>query len=574
MFKSALIKLYSIASKPSRRLLIDAIVLGITGALGAQLFVFLLKASEGLLLLGLADYRPPGLPDEGGVLIEFIGPHGLWLIPLVTTFGGLLSGILVYSLAPESEGHGTDTVVRAYHRTLGFIRSRVAPIKMVASAITIGSGGAAGREGPTALIGAGFGSIYSSIFKRPFEERRLLILIGMAAGLSAVFRSPIGSALFAIEVLYRDMEFESDALLYVMLGSVIAFIINGLFVGWEPLFRIPIDIGVHGVTDYLWFTVLGILCGLVAAVVPVIFYGFRDIFKSIHIPNHFKPAIGGLGIGLLALTVPQVLGGGYGWIQEAIDGSLTLELLFILLLAKIVAFSLTIGSGGSGGVFAPTLFVGAMLGGVMAKLFHQPSAAFVLIGMTAVFAGAARVPIATMMMVTEMTGGYKLLAPAALAVMISFLLQGALSKRLKYKSLYEAQVASRAESPAHHLEHVQTALRLINEKKINLPATINHIDLHAILTSGISVDLPDNKQMIIGTLKADSPWNKKLFNAGKFKNEIELVAVLRNRHILIPNDHTELTEGDQLLLITSEEAIEFLNKHISPLGPYVSFPFK
>jgi chloride channel protein, CIC family len=558
-------KLYNLASKPSRRLIFDALVLGIVGALCAQLFVYLLKASESLLLFGLADYKPPGLPDEGGVLIEFIGSHGLWLIPLVTTFGGLLSGILVYSLAPESEGHGTDTVVRAYHRTLGFIRSRVAPIKMIASAITIGSGGAAGREGPAALIGAGFASIYSSILKRSLEERRLLILIGMAAGLSAVFRSPIGSALFVIEVLYRDMEFESGALLYTMLGSVIAFIINGLFVGWEPLFRIPVDIGVHGVTDYLWFTILGILSGLVAAIVPVIFYGFRDAFKSINIPNHFKPAIGGLGIGLIALILPQVLGGGYGWIQEAIDGSLAIELLLVLLLAKIVAFALTIGSGGSGGVFAPTLFVGAMLGGVMAQLFDQPPAAFVIIGMTAVFAGAARVPIATMLMVTEMTGSYKLLAPAALAVMISFLLQGALSKRLKYKSLYEAQVTSRAESPAHHFEHIQTALRLINEKKINLPATISHLDLYAVLSSGISLDLPDDKRIIIGTLKAESAWNKKPFQAGKFKNEIELAAVLRDGHVLIPDGDTELAAGDQLLFITSKEALEYLNKHIAPL---------
>ncbi len=194
-----------------------------------------------ILLTGIAGYHPPGLPEEGGVLREQVGPYGLWLIPLATTLGGLVSGVLVYWLAPEAEGHGTDTAVKAFHFAGGRLRYRIPLLKMIASAITIGSCGAAGREGPIALISAGVGSAHADLGRRTEEERRVLVLVGMAAGLSAIFRSPLGAAVFAIEVLYRDMEFEVRALLYALLAAVAAYTVNGPFVGWEPLFRVPGD---------------------------------------------------------------------------------------------------------------------------------------------------------------------------------------------------------------------------------------------------------------------------------------------------------------------------------------------
>src|SRR5246127_2433232 len=189
------------------RLLLESAFLGVVGALGAQLFMLLLRGCNHVFLYVLAGYTPPGI-EGGSALHQTIGPHGLWIIPVVTTLGGLLSGILVYRFAPEAEGHGTDTAVAAFHRKEGLIRARVAPIKMLASAVTIGSGGAAGREGPIALIAAGFGSVYARLAHRSEEERRLLLLAGMAAGLSAIFRSPMGTGVFAIEVLYGRMEFE------------------------------------------------------------------------------------------------------------------------------------------------------------------------------------------------------------------------------------------------------------------------------------------------------------------------------------------------------------------------------
>jgi len=540
--------------KKQQRLLLDSIILGIVGGLSAQLFTWLLHLFNELFMVKLAGYIPPGLPEEGGVLTETVGTHGLWLIPLATTLGGLIAGVLVYSLAPEAEGHGTDTAVKAFHRAGGFIRARVPPLKMLASAITIGSGGAAGREGPTALISAGVGSIYGTLIKRSDEERRTLLLIGMASGLSAIFRSPIGTAFFAVEVLYSGMEFDAWVLLYTMLGSIIAYTVNGLFVGWQPLFNVPASIPTPDFMGYLWYAALGIVAGLVGILLPEIFYKVRDLFKKIPVPPHIKPAIGGLGVGIMALALPQVLGGGYGWIQEAIDGKLALNLLATLMIAKIVALALTISSGGSGGVFAPGLFVGAMLGGAVAKIFHQPDAAFVIVGMAAVFAGAARVPIATLLMVTEMTGGYDLLVPAALAITVGYVVQKEFSVRLKYPTLYEGQVEGRPDSPAHQVEHLETAIQLLAKRQVQIPETISHVGLRTLLETGIPIDLPGNRRLVIEPVKKGSVCaGKRALECYPPDNEenVDLVVVFRKDQIIFPHEQTRLKIGDRLLLIAS-----------------------
>jgi CIC family chloride channel protein len=546
-----------------QRLLLDSVILGVVGGLSAQLFTWLLHLFNELFMERLAGYIPPGLPEEGGVLRETVGAHGLWLIPLATTLGGLIAGVLVYSLAPEAEGHGTDTAVKAFHRAGGFIRARVAPLKMLASAITIGSGGAAGREGPTALISAGVGSIYGTLTKRPDEERRTLLLIGMASGLSAIFRSPIGTAFFAVEVLYSGMEFDAWVLLYTMLGSIVAYTVNGLFVGWKPLFNVPANIATPDFMGYLWYAALGVIAGLVGILLPEIFYKVRDLFKKIPLPPHIKPAIGGLGVGIIALALPQILGGGYGWIQEAIDGKLALTLLATLMLAKIVALALTISSGGSGGVFAPGLFVGAMLGGALAKIFNQPDAAFVIVGMAAVFAGAARVPIATLLMVTEMTGGYQLLVPAALAITVGYVVQREFSAKLKYPTLYEGQVEGRPDSPAHQVEHLETAIQLLAKRQVTVPETISHVDLRTLLETGIPIDLPGNRRLVLKPVKEDSSYvGKRVQECCPMENEeeVDLVVVFRGKQIIFPHEETLLKAGDRLLLIVSYKALQTAEK--------------
>ncbi len=543
----------------TRRLVLDAVLLGIIGALSAKVFIFLLGLAQEIFLHRLAGYIPPGLPNEGGILKESLSSRSPWMIPLATTLGGLLSGIIVYTWAPEAEGHGTDAMVRAFHRLGGYIRTRVPFLKMLASAITIGSGGAAGREGPTALVSAGIGSLYARVAKRPAEDRRLLMLMGSAAGLSAIFRSPIGTALFTIEVLYSEMEFEAGALIFTLLAAVIAYTAMGLMGICGPLFQVPPDLFVD-VRQYYWYAILGVLSGPIGTILPVVFYGLRDLFLRIPIKPHFKPAIGALGVGIMAIWLPQVLGGGYGWIQMAMDGGLGWKLMLVLLFAKMIAFPLTVSSGGSGGVFAPSLFVGGMLGGAMAGLAHLPPASFVVVGMASVFGAAARVPIAAMFMVVEMTGAYLLLVPAALAVLLSYLVQSLLAADLKYPSLYEFQVPNRAESAAHQEEFLQTALDLLLKRRVSIPETIGHLNLLVLLELGIPLELPDGKRLVIQTISAKSPWVDRPLKDIPLPEEAELIALVREDHLLFPQGSLTLKAEDKLLFVTSIAGWKELNR--------------
>jgi chloride channel protein, CIC family len=548
------------------RLLLEAAVLGVVGALAAQLFMAMLRFCNFLLLYEIAGYRSPG-SEPGSPLTQHIGPHGLWLIPVVTTFGGLISGFIVYRFAPEAEGHGTDTAVNAFHREEGVIRPRVAPLKMIASAITIGSGGSAGREGPIALITATLGSWYARLAHRSDEQRRLLLLAGMAAGLAAIFRSPMGTGVFAIEVLYGNMEFEVGALLYTMCSSAVAYAVNGLFVGYNPLFHFAPS-GTPTAMDNVWYATLGILAGIVGTLLPEIFYRTRDLFRALPVPRFVKPAIGALAVGLIALRLPQVLQGGYGWMQLAIDGKLAIGLLLILVLAKTVAFACTVSSGGSGGVFAPSLFVGAMLGGAFALAIHRPAAIFVVVGMAAVFGAAARVPIATMLMVTEMAGGFQLLLPAGLAVMIAYLLQGRLSLHLRYRSLYEGQVPTRNSSPAHYMEQIQVALRLLGRRDLHLTDSVGRLDLLRLMRSRIQFDLPGKKELGMAVVPENSPLVRQsvtwLYRRLQ-QYEFEIIAILRREHVLLPHRDTILQPDDRVILISSPSAAAPLSEFLAPL---------
>jgi CIC family chloride channel protein len=313
--------------------------------------------------------------------------------------------------------------------------------------------------------------------------------------------------------------------------------------------------------NFAWYAALGLASGVIATLLPDLFYRMRDAFHAIPIPPWLKPGIGGLLVGLMALALPQVLAGGYGWIQLAIDGQLAFSFLLVLLFAKMIALSLTVSSGGSGGVFAPSLFVGAMLGGAFAAVSHHPSAGMVIIGMAAVFGGAARVPIATLLMVVEMTGGYALLVPAGLAVLLSYIVQYNLSRLCKYPSLYEAQLPDRADSPAHQAEHIRTAMRLLDHGNIPWPDQVTHIHLASLLQSGIELDLPDGSALTAITLNPDSPgstnqtsaWIGKQIQSRPPSEALtgtRILAVLRGQTVLTPRPDTVLQSADRLLLIT------------------------
>ena len=542
----------------------DSILLGLVGAASAEAFQYMLEFCKWLFLKEIAGYVLPTIADSIAPK-SIASPHFNWWIPVVTTLGGLISGWLVFTWAPEAEGHGTDTVVKAFHRTGGNIRARVAPLKMVASAITIGSGGSAGREGPTALIAAGFGTMYANLTKRSNQERRFLILVGMAAGLSAVFHSPIGTAIFAVEVLYSTMEFESHVLIYTLLASVVAYAVNGVFVGLQPLFHVPQQLVLPTYKIYPLFIALGVASGLLASVLPSIFYGIRDLFHAIPCAQIIKPAIGGLCVGLIALFFPQVLGGGYGWMQMTIGGFLPLHLLIALLFLKIISLSFTVSSGGSGGVFAPSLYIGAMLGGILAILFHQPATGFVIVGMAAVFGGAARVPIATILMVSEMTGGYQLLVPAGLAVLLAFLIQKWLSRNLRYPSLYEAQVPTFAQSPAHYVDEINSAIDLIRAHRVEGQKPLRQMDIISLMQSGVPITMHSGERMLMGDVQPDSPLCEHpvghLAEATLDPN-LKILAVFRGDEVLLPNTKSNLRPGDQVLVLCSPQTEALLREKL------------
>jgi len=557
------------------RLLLLSVAIGIIGGLCAQIFIWVLDLAKELLLGGIAQYWAPGIPSEGGHPEERVGRFGRWLIPVVTTLGGFLSGWIVYRFAPEAEGHGTDGAIRAFHHNDGAIRGRVPLVKAISSAITIGSGGSAGREGPGAQISAGLGAIFARAVGCSNDERRLLLLAGMSAGLSAMFRSPLGAAVLAVEVLYGSMQFEGAALLYTMIAAVVAYAVNGAFVGYEPIFDLQQGLNVQGAGDLLWFAVLGLVAGLAAAGLPYAFYRSAELFRRLPGPRFLQPTLGGLLVGLLGLALPQVLGGGYGWMQHAIDGHIGLGLLLLLALAKVVAMSLTVSSGGSGGVFAPSLFVGTCLGAALAMAVNQmmPSAqlnvsAFAVVGMAALFSGAARTPMATMFMVVEMTGGYGLMVPAMLAVTLSFLVQVRVTRSVRYPQLYEAQVQSLGDSPVHHDEYVHKVVELIHAGRARMPKEATPVRLEELLTMGTSIPVEGTGRSIcFAAVRGGAPAAGVLLRERPLGTDISILSILRDEEVVIPGPNVAVAEGDRLILLLTPEAYDLASDSLELLGP-------
>ncbi len=435
------------------RIVFYSAVVGVVAGLGASAFYVALDYTQHLCLEQIEGYRPPKAGSERKTEADShyqLPQNWLWVL-LVPTAGGLACGLLVFSLAPEAEGHGTDAMVRAFHRLRGIIRARVPVIKAVASVLTIGTGGSAGREGPIAQIGAGFGSLLATRLKLSDFERRNLMLAGAAGGIGAIFQAPLGGALFVCEVLYSTNAIEFSALVPSVMASVVAYTVFSSIFGHGFAFDAPNELRFHGFSEIPFYLGFALLCTVVGYLYVGMFYGMRDkVFRRLPIPNHLKPALGGFLMGLLALWLPQIMAGGYGWVQLALDDHMEIQMMLVLALARILATSLTISSGGSGGVFAPSLFIGAMLGGAYGRFCHewfpqyvpQPEA-FVLVGMAGFFAGVAKVPLTSLIMVAEMTGSYELIVPLMLVSMVSVTLLSS------HVTLYEEQVPTLIDSPAH-----------------------------------------------------------------------------------------------------------------------------
>jgi CIC family chloride channel protein len=461
------------------RTLLHAAAVGIACGLIGAAFFYCLEVVQRIILEDLAGYRI--LRAAGETFVARQVPHHFrpWLLLVLPALGGLGCG-LITKLAPEARGGGGSTMIRAFHHMRGVIRPRVIAVKAAASILTLGSGGAGGREGPTMLIGGAIGSLVGRVLGVGTRERRILLVAGVAAGISAVFRTPLGAALLAVEVLYRD-GFEADALVPSILASVVSYSVVISIFGESTLLahapRFTVKTAHLSLYILLALLISALAIGFVSTMRLV-----RGTFARYRVPTWARPGLGGLALGVFAtplillvgyyLSSPGqglgLLGGGYGAVQVAISGVSWMpqgwpgvNLLLLLAMAKVIAASLTIASGGSAGDFAPSLAIGGLFGGAFGRaaqlLTNDPSidpGAFALVGMGVFYGGIAHVPLAALVMTCEMAGNYDLLVPLMLALGVSYV-------ALRQRTLYEAQIPTQSDSPAHRDALVRDLLERI-----------------------------------------------------------------------------------------------------------------
>jgi CIC family chloride channel protein len=396
-------------------LVIVAILVGVATGLGSVAFIRLLQLSTRLFF------------DGGNWLFSSLGRYYIFVLPAV---GGLIVGPVIYLLAREAKGHGVPEVMSALITRGGRIRARVAAVKIVASAVTIGSGGSAGREGPMIQIGSSIGSSVAQFLRMPTERVRMFVACGAAGGVAATFNAPIAGAMFALEVLMG--QFTADFGL-VVLSSVAASVVSRAMLGNFPSFSIP-PYDLVSEKELVFYLILGILSGLAGLAFVKALYAFEDLFDRWRFPEFLKASVGGVPVGAVGLFLPQVFGTGLLTMETLLSLRIPFAVLVALIPAKIVATSLTLGSGGSGGVFAPALFIGGMVGGTFGSIVHHlfPSftafyGAYALVGMSATFGAAAQAPITSIIILFEMTSDYHIILPLMTSTVIAVLVYRAFS---------------------------------------------------------------------------------------------------------------------------------------------------
>ena len=468
------------------RIILMAGAVGLAAGAGAVAFDWLCHAVAHCALDWAAGYREAA-PTGEKVLDKLIPPthHTLvpWLLLVIPAVGGLLAGLLIHFFSRDAAGPGAGTAIDAYHNKDGRIAGRVGIVKIFASALTLGTGGSGGREGPIGLVGAGFGSYLACRFGLSRQDRRVLLVAGMAAGIGALFRAPLAGAIFAVEVLYADPDFETGSLLPAFFAATVAYCVYTMAFGADPVFAVdPIEKFARPLA-LLPLTALTLVVVGASFVYVKSLRGSQWLFGRLRLPGWMKPALGGLAVGATALAIYfamadsarhdalGVLGYGYGFFQkivtnegralsEQMGGSTgtVLVLLVVVAFGKMATTSLTIGSGGSAGVFGPSIVIGGSVGAIVGLCFQQimPTVVtridvFAILGAAAFFAAAANTPVSTLIMVSEMTGTFTLFLPAMWVCALAYLLS-------RTWSLYSQQVANRAESPAHRGELIVDVL--------------------------------------------------------------------------------------------------------------------
>jgi len=425
------------------------LAVGAGAGLGAIGFRYLIEAFT-WIFTGHTD--PSALGHFTNPHLAFLGPFVVLVVPVL---GGLLYGPLVYRFAPEARGHGVPEVMLAVHSNDGKIRGRVPVVKSFASAICIGAGGSVGREGPIVQIGSAIGSALGQISRQAADNTRLLVACGAAGGIAATFNAPIAGVFFALELILRRWDTRSFG--YVILAGLLATAVGRVAFGAEAFLALPTF---HLVSDweYPFYALLGVIGAVVGVIFIRVLYGMEDVADRIWSgPAWLRPAAGGILLGLVLLLLPQMYGVGYPVLEGAIAGKYALGALLAFLCGKILATSLTMAIGGSGGVFAPSLFIGAMLGSAFGLGVHgllpgatASAGAYGLVGMAAVFAAAGRAPITAILIVFELTGDYRIILPLMLAVVVA----AGLSHLLSADSIYTLKLRRRGIDIDHPIEPV------------------------------------------------------------------------------------------------------------------------
>ena len=408
-----------------------AVIVGIAGGFGAVAFRYLISFFQTLGYGGKND------------LLELVVTLPWYIRFLVPVIGGLIVGPVVYFFAREAKGHGVPEVMEAIALKGGVIRKRVVVVKTLASAICIGSGGSVGREGPIVQIGSAVGSTLGQFMKVSGDRMRILVGCGAAAGIAATFNAPIAGSMFALEIVLGDFGLATFS--PIVISSVVATAVSRAYLGDNPAFIVPVYELVSG-WELPMYLVLGLFCAVVGVTFTKSLYRIEDLFDDIKFPEYLKGIIGGMLLGAAALVFPQILGVGYGAIDVALMQEMAWWLLLVLVPLKILATSITIGSGGSGGIFAPSLFLGAMAGGFFGAVVHQlfpditaTPGAYSIVGMGAVVAATTHGPLSAILILFEMTSDYKIILPLMLSCIIAAIASGQLLR----DSIYTLKLARR-----------------------------------------------------------------------------------------------------------------------------------
>jgi CIC family chloride channel protein len=480
--------------RPNVRFLFLAIIIGGFAGYGAVLFKLILKYMQWVFYQDTADW------------LTFAGSVPLWMKLVMPAAGGLVVGLVVSFFASEAKGHGVPEVMQAIALRGGRIRKRVAAAKIFASAVTIGSGGSVGREGPMVQIGASIGSSVGQIFKIPRVHMKTMVGCGAAAGIAATFNAPIAGVLFALEIIIGDfgvMQFSP-----VVLSSVMATAISRYYFGDFPHFDIP-TYSIVSLWEYLFYPVLGVITGLVALAFTNSLYWLEDRFDAMPIPEWIKPAIGGAVLGAVFAVYPQVFGVGYGAMNETLLDKTPFALMLVLVVVKIVASSATLGSGGSGGIFAPSLFMGCMTGGAFGYVVHTllpaytaTPAAYALVAMGGLVAGTTYAPITAILIIFEMTSDYSIILPLMLTCITATVMNSTIQRASIYTTkLLRRGIDIEAGRERHLLSHMLVKEVMVREF-VTIPQTMT---LANILWTFKTENAPylhvvDEEQRLIGII--------------------------------------------------------------------------